>query len=71
MSDTALQNLVDLQPDGITELIGVQIVEQLRDGVGGVTAQIFAPQTRPAVTLNDRVKDGLPVVRTVNVAGAQ
>jgi len=59
VSYPSLQNLVGAKPDGIAEIIGFQIVEQLRDGEGGVSAQIFAPQTRPAVTLNDRVKDGL------------
>ena len=71
MSDTALQNLVGSQPDGITEVIGFQIVEQLRDGEGGIASQIFAPQARPTIALHDWIKHRLPIVRTVNVARTQ
>ena len=54
-------NIVGLRPNGIAEIIGIQIVEQRRDGESGITAKILAPQASQAVALNDRVKDDLPV----------
>ena len=71
MSDTALQNLVGLQPDGIAEPIGFQIVEQFRDGEGGISPQIFAPQARPTIALHDWIKHGLPVIRAMSVSRSQ
>lgn len=71
MSYAALQNLVGLQPDGITEVIDFQIVEHFRDSKGSIATQVFAPQASPAITFDNRIKHGLPVVRTVNIAGAQ
>ncbi len=71
MPNAALQNLVGLQPDGIAEVVGFQIVEQFRDSEGGIATKIFAPQASPAIALHDRIKHGQPIVRAMNVARTQ
>lgn len=67
----ALQNLVGSQTDGIAKLVGFQIFEQLRNSEIGITAQVLAPETRPTIALQNRVKHGLPIVRAVNVFRSQ
>ena len=71
MCNAPLQNLVGLQPNGVAEVIGFQIIEQLRDGESSISPQIFAPQARPTIALHDWIKHGSPIVRAMNVSRLQ
>ena len=60
-----------LKPDGIAEVIGLQIVEQLGNGEGGIATVVFAPETGLSVAFDDKVEHGSPIVRIVNFARAE
>ena len=71
MCYAALQNLVGLQPDGISKLIIFQIIKQFRNGESRICTQIFAPKARPAVAFDDGLKYILPIICAMNIAGTK
>ena len=65
---------VALDPDGVTPALGLQEIEQRRDGKGGVTSEI-APGDRGSrvarISCRHRAQHILPAIGAVDIAGTQ